>query len=57
MQTFEREETPPPRPSSWRPLGSGEPRQERKMGGQEVRFWGRWEVWKMRAREVPPLYC
>jgi len=56
MQILEREEIPPPRPSSCRPLGSGEPRQERKMGGHEERFGGRWEVWKMMAREVPPLY-
>ena len=56
MHIFEREEMPPPRPSSCLPLGSGEPRQERKMGGQWVRFWGREEREKMMAREVPPRY-
>jgi hypothetical protein len=56
MHIFEREEMPPPRPSSWRPLGSGEPRTERKMGGQWVRDEGREERAKMMAREVPPRY-
>lgn len=56
MHILDREEMPPPRPSSWRPLGSGEPRMERKMGGQAVRDGGREEVVKRMAREVPPRY-
>lgn len=56
MHIFEREEMPPPRPSSWRPWGSGEPRTERKIGGQRLWLEGREEAENIMAREVPPRY-
>lgn len=53
-QTLEREERPPPRPSSCRPLGSGEPIAPRKMGGHAERSVGRSCCLNIMAREVPP---
>lgn len=55
MHILDKEEIPPPRPSSCRPLGSGEPRMERKIGDQRLRGGSEEEV-KIMAREVPPRY-
>ena len=38
--TFDSDETPPPMPSSWRMLGSGEPMNERKIGAHSSRLAG-----------------
>ena len=53
-QTLESEETPPPMPSSWRPLGSGAPIAARKMGPQASRSRGRSSARSISAFEVPP---
>src|SRR6516225_2101097 len=52
--TLEREEIPPPMPSSWRMFGSGEPMTERKIGSQSWCAAGRSRAWKITAFDVPP---
>src|SRR5450631_2977085 len=54
MQIFDKEEIPPPMPSSCRPLGSGEPITCRKMGSQSLGFSGRSSLRNITALEVPP---
>src|SRR5438132_9922403 len=53
-QTFDREDTPPPMPLSWRMLGSGEPITDRKIGSHSARDVGRSRAWKTIALDVPP---
>src|SRR5262245_66673411 len=52
--TFDSDETPPPMPSSWRMLGSGEPMNERKIGAHSLRLAGRSRAWSTTAFDVPP---
>ena len=53
-QTLEREDTPPPIPSSWRPLGSGEPMAARKIASHAARSAGRSLTSNTRPFDVPP---
>ena len=52
--TFDSDETPPPMPSSWRMLGSGEPMNERNIGAHSSRLAGRSRAWRTTAFDVPP---
>ena len=52
--TFESEESPPPMPSSWRPLGSGEPITDTKIGSQSALSAGRSCRFNTTAFDVPP---
>src|ERR1700722_7553040 len=52
--TFESDDRPPPIPSSWRPLGSGDPITHRKIGSQCAESAGRSCLLKTTAFDVPP---
>src|SRR5262245_49257826 len=54
MQALESEEMPPPRPSSWRPYGSGLPSARRRISSRDSPAGGRSSAWKTRHRLVPP---
>src|SRR5438477_4361946 len=53
-QILDKDEIPPPMPSSCRPLGSGEPITCRKIGSQSFRFSGRSSRRNITAFDVPP---
>src|SRR5262249_11525563 len=52
--TFESDDSPPPMPSSWRPLGSGDPITERKIGSHCAGSAGRSFLLNTTAFDVPP---
>src|SRR5215471_14632858 len=54
IQTLDNDESPPPIPSSWRPLGSGLPSAATKMRSHNERSRGRWSCRNMMALLVPP---
>ena len=54
MTAFESDEIPPPRPSSWRPYGSGLPSAASRIASRSRPAAGRSRSWKTRQRLVPP---
>src|SRR5262245_50037901 len=54
MTALDREEIPPPSPSSWRPLGSGLPSAASRIASRAGPGAGRSRSWKTRQRLVPP---